>query len=84
MTGINKPVPEACISLPTNKMGKVGAIAQMMVPMVNMIIVPRNSCLVVNHCSNRADAGITIPIININPVAIYCTVGNETPNSPLM
>src|SRR5690625_1597649 len=34
--GINSPVPIACINRPNNKIGKLGAIAQIEVPMVKM------------------------------------------------
>src|SRR5690606_10478075 len=51
--------------------------------MVKIIIVPKNNCLVVNHCSNKAETGITIPITSMKPVAIHCTVGNVILNSAI-
>src|SRR5699024_12498526 len=39
------------------------------------VITPINNCLVVNHCTNNTDIGITIPITSMKPVAIHCTVG---------
>src|SRR5699024_90193 len=71
----------ACKKRPDNNIGKVGAIAQIIVPIVNTVIVPKNICLVVNHCNNNADIGITIPITNINPVAIHCAVDTDILNS---
>src|SRR5699024_4918485 len=79
--GINNPVPAACKKRPDNNIAKVGAIAQIIVPIVNTVIVPKNICLVVNHCNNNADIGITIPITNINHVAIQCAVDPDILNS---
>src|SRR5699024_6720661 len=79
--GINNPVPAACKKRPDNNIGKVGAIAQIIVPIVNTVIVPKNICLVVNHCNNNSDIVITIPITNVNPVAIHCAVDTEIINS---
>src|SRR5699024_7073678 len=62
-------------------MENVPAEAQIIVPTVKIVIVPINICLVVNHCNNNADIGITIPITSMNPVAIHWTVVNEIPNS---
>src|SRR5699024_9259591 len=72
--GINNPVPAACKKRPDYNIGKVGAIAQIIVPIVNTVIVPINIGLVLNHCNSNADIGITISITNIIPVAIHCAV----------
>src|SRR5699024_9091621 len=69
------------MSRPTNKIGKAEAEAQMAVPIVKIVIVPKNNCLVVNHCNKTAEIGITIAITSIKPVAIHCTAGNEISNS---
>ena len=66
---------------PIRSIGKAGAAAQITVPRVKMVIVLKNNCLVVNHCNNNAEIGATIPIININPVVIHCTVGKVISNS---
>src|SRR5699024_2451365 len=58
-----------------------GAMALIVVPIVKKVITPINNCLVVNHCTNNADIGITIPITSMKPVAIHCTVGNVILNS---
>src|SRR5699024_7873098 len=76
MMGINNPVPTACVKRPTNNIVKFGAMALIVVPIVKKVITPINNCLVVNHCTNNADIGITIPITSMKPVAIHCTVGN--------
>src|SRR5699024_9949398 len=81
MIGISMPVPIACIRRPDRSTGNVGAIAQMAVPTVNMIIVPRNSCLVVNHWISRAETGMTMPMTSMKPVAIHRTVGSVISNS---
>src|SRR5690625_353970 len=79
--GIKSPVPIAWVKRPTNKIGKLGAKAQIVVPIVNIIIVPKNNFLVVNHCNNIADIGITTAMTNMKPVAIHCTVGKVILNS---
>src|SRR5690625_1371178 len=56
-------------------------MAQIVVPIVKTIIVPKNSCRVVNHCNKTAEIGITTAITSMNPVAIHCTVGKEIWNS---
>src|SRR5699024_12419651 len=76
MMGINNPVPTACVKRPTNNIVKFGAMALIVVPIVKKVITPINNCFVVNHCTNNADIGITIPITSMKPVAIHCTVGN--------
>src|SRR5699024_4263642 len=81
MMGINNPVPTACVKRPTNNIVKFGAMALIVVPIVKKVITPINNCLVVNHCTNNADIGITIPITSMKPVAIHCTVGNVILNS---
>src|SRR5699024_1050975 len=79
--GINNPVPAACKKRPDNNIGQVGAIAQIIVAIVNTVIVHKHICLVGNHCNNNADIGITIPITNISPVAIHCAVDTDILNS---
>src|SRR5699024_9969760 len=69
------------MSRPTSKIGKAGAEAHTTVPIVKTVIVPKNNCLVVNHCNKTAEIGMTIAITSINPVAIHCTAGNEISNS---
>src|SRR5699024_3211511 len=81
MMGINNPVPTACVKRPTNNIVKFGAMALIVVPIVKKVITPINNCLVVNHCTNNADIGITIPITSMKPVAIHYTVGNVILNS---
>src|SRR5699024_10213781 len=71
--GINNPVPIAWNIRPASSTEKVGALAQMSVPIVKTVMVAKNICLVVNHCKKTADIGTTIPITSINPVAIHCT-----------
>src|SRR5699024_11571663 len=75
MMGINNPVPTACVKRPTNNIVKFGAMALIVVPIVKKVITPINNCLVVKHCTNNEDIGITIPITSMKPVAIHCKVG---------
>src|SRR5690625_5202503 len=62
-------------------MENVGATAQIIVPNVKIVIVAKNICRVVNHCNKTADAGMTIPIMSMNPVAIHCTSVTVISNS---
>src|SRR5699024_7768889 len=39
------------------------------------------TCALPIYCNNNADIGITIPITNINPVAIHCAVDTDILNS---
>src|SRR5699024_12077683 len=64
-------------------MGKLIAEAQIVVPMIKIIITPKKSCLVVNHWTSGADIGITQPITSMKPVAIHWTVGKVTLNSSI-
>ena len=67
-TGIINPVPAACNKRPINNIENPGAIALTSVPKVKTTIAPMNTCLVVNHCTNKAEAGISTATTSMYPV----------------
>src|SRR5699024_7575046 len=74
INGIITPAPDAWITLPVIKTGKLGENAQIIVPIANTDMALINNLRVENVSIKKAVTGIIIPFTNINIVVTHWAV----------
>ena len=73
INGIIIPDPIACTILAHNKTVKFGLNPAMIVPIKNIKIAVKKTCLVEKRCIIIADNGTTMPFVNKKAVVSHCT-----------
>ncbi len=69
--GIETPTPQAWIKRPINKVLKLGATKQVIVPIKKTDIADKYKLLELNLLISQAVIGIMIPLTNKNPVVSH-------------